>query len=72
MNLAQKNNLVQAKVRALGNNTLANEFNKLKSDHVKKMKEVDESTKAKRRRSARVSNRGAAANLVALGGKKKK
>ena len=30
MNVTQKNNLVQAKVRALGNNTLANEFNKLK------------------------------------------
>ena len=69
MNVAQKNNLVQAKVRALGDNTLAGEFNKLKSDHAKKMKEMDESTKAKRRRSARVSNRTAAA---ALGGRKKK
>ena len=37
-----------------------------------KMKKMDESTKAKRRRSARVSNRAAAANLVALGGRKKK
>ena len=32
---------------------------------------MDESTKAKRRRSARVSNRAVAANLVALGGRKK-
>ena len=72
MNVAQKNRFVQAKVNVLGNNTLANEFNELKSNHAKKMKEMDESTKAKRRRSARVSNRAAAANLVALGGRKKK
>ena len=72
MNVTQKNNLVQAKVRALGNNTLASEFNKLKSDHADKMKKMDESTKAKRRRSARVSNRGAAANLVGLSGRNKK
>ena len=72
MNVGQKNRLVQANVKALGNNTLAAEFNELKSNHADKMKKMDESTKAKRRRSARVSNRGAAANLVALGGRKKK
>ena len=47
MNVAQKNKLMEDKVKAVHDSTIKSEFTRLKAKHAKKMKKLDDDTKPK-------------------------
>ena len=47
MNVAQKNKLMEDKVKAVHDSTIKSEFTRLKAKHAKKMKKLDDDTNPK-------------------------
>ena len=47
MNVAQKNKLMEAKVKAVHDSTIKTEWNRLNKEHDKKMRKTDRDTTAK-------------------------